>query len=75
MALDADRLAGAIKANMDAALGSVTGADDTNRLKLCQSIANAVVGEITNHAQVNVDHVTGVSAGSSNSGSGTGTVS
>lgn len=82
MALDATRLAAAMKANWDAfdpvssdLTSAQVAAINAYRQALCLAFASAQVAEITGNGMVNVTSVTGVQAGSANSGPGTGTIS
>lgn len=71
MALNGDRLGLAIAAAIEAAAQS----NPSDRNEWFKALGNAIVNEITGHAEVAVASVTLVTSGLESSGPGTGTVS
>ena len=75
MGLSATRLRDAIKTNMQAKVANYTSVIGDGMDDFWEALAEAVVDEFTDNAEVAVDSVTGVQSGVDSSGSGTGTIS
>lgn len=54
MALDSATLATSMKSKLDAALGAVSGADDTNRAAICTAFAEAFVEHLVADGDIRI---------------------